>query len=512
MGCKCWPICLCLNPFYNMQGRFRWAVCQLDTLARCPNPRTISHALDHLPQNLEVTYRRMLHSIPKDLRNGAIRLLQFLVHTRQPLTVPQAIDIVATEEEPPNFDVGRRAFSEEEVLRYCPSLISIIPNARSRNDRSRNELHLAHFSVKEYLLGEDQFKISTASISITRTCLTYLTGVNISGRGTTRRNNVIQIDTRWYEDIELRFPMAIYAAKVWTRYAAFSQGSEDIVRAIVRFLEDEIPFQRWIYFHRPEGTRAALDPPSGSRLYYTCLVGLVGPARHFISRGANVNARGGIYGYALQAASQGGFQEIVTLLLAKGADVNAQGGRYGNALRAATEGGHREIAKLLLAKGADINEPGDKNGTALQIALDRGDRELVILFLANGADVNAFCDPYGKHLQVAAQKGHRETVLLLLDDVLNANMQASYYDIAVRAYRSCYKAQETASRSGHQEIVELLQRYRIEIINAIRSSTPRTPSNKILIKLKIWSSKSSHSIHLLPGFRPCHLPLSKVYV
>jgi ankyrin repeat protein len=44
--------------------------------------------------------------------------------------------------------------------------------------------------------------------------------------------------------------------------------------------------------------------------------------------------------------------------LRRGADVNAQGGQYGNALQAASNGGHKEIVKLLLERGADVNAQG----------------------------------------------------------------------------------------------------------------------------------------------------------
>jgi hypothetical protein len=37
--------------------------------------------------------------------------------------------------------------------------------------------------------------------------------------------------------------------------------------------------------------------------------------------------------------------------LEKGADVNAQGGHYGNALQAASDGGHDSVVTLLLEKG-----------------------------------------------------------------------------------------------------------------------------------------------------------------
>jgi hypothetical protein len=42
-------------------------------------------------------------------------------------------------------------------------------------------------------------------------------------------------------------------------------------------------------------------------------------------------------------------------LLNKGADINAHGGKYGNALQAASLRGNVAIVQLLLDKGADIN-------------------------------------------------------------------------------------------------------------------------------------------------------------
>jgi len=41
------------------------------------------------------------------------------------------------------------------------------------------------------------------------------------------------------------------------------------------------------------------------------------------------------------------------MLVDAGADVNAQGGRYGNALQAALEGGHEKVAQVLMNAGAD---------------------------------------------------------------------------------------------------------------------------------------------------------------
>jgi ankyrin repeat protein len=75
--------------------------------------------------------------------------------------------------------------------------------------------------------------------------------------------------------------------------------------------------------------------------------------RQLLEHGADVNAQGGVYGTALQAASARGHAEIVRQLLERGADVNAQGGENGTALQDASDGGHAEIVRQLLEHGVE---------------------------------------------------------------------------------------------------------------------------------------------------------------
>ncbi|KAI8710877.1 NACHT domain-containing protein [Fusarium sp. LHS14.1] len=416
-------------------GMFRWAFCQLDSLARCRHEAAIEEALASLPRNLEDTYRRMIECIPTELKTDAIRLLQFLVHSQRPLKLAEAKEVIATQiqNESRGFDIKRRLFCDTDILDYCPGLVMVVHAADK-------ELHLAHFSVKEYLIRENQFKIATASISITRTCLTYLTDI--------------------HKETKQEFPMARYAAEVWTGYAVLAQASEDIARATVRFLEEEATFQRWARLYQPDmGWERNPGPPRSSRLYYACFVGLVAPVRDLIGKGADVNAQGGVYGNALQAAAYGGHQEIITLLLDKGADINAQGGhfaegakvnaqvgRYGSALHAAAERGHKEITRLLLDKGADINAQGGRYGSALQAAAYKGHQEISILLLAEGAEVNAQGGHFGNALQAAACEGHQEIITLLLAGGADINVQGGAYGSALQA----------AAYGGYQEIVTLL--------------------------------------------------------
>jgi len=86
--------------------------------------------------------------------------------------------------------------------------------------------------------------------------------------------------------------------------------------------------------------------------------------RLLLDKGANINADGGYYGNALQAAAQQGDEKTVQLLLEKDADVNAQGGKYGNALNAATSQCREGIARLLIEWGARELDMEQSSNTA----------------------------------------------------------------------------------------------------------------------------------------------------
>jgi hypothetical protein len=155
------------------------------------------------------------------------------------------------------------------------------------------------------------------------------------------------------------------------------------------------------------------DTEGRTPLYVAAERGAGGSARLLLDKGANVNAQGGHYSNALQAASFKGHKEIVMLLLDKGADVNAQGGFFNNALQAASREGHKEIVMLLLDKGADVNAQGGFFNNALQAALREGYKEIVMLLLDKRADVNAQGGEYSNALQAASAKGYTEIVMLL---------------------------------------------------------------------------------------------------
>ena len=176
---------------------------------------------------------------------------------------------------------------------------------------------------------------------------------------------------------------------------------------------------------------------------YNCKVEAI---QLLLDNGAEVNAQSGKFGNPLQAAASIGNVEAIQLLLDSGAEINAQGGRFYNALQAAARFGNVEAIQLLLDSGAEINAQGGELGNALQAAAYCGKVEAIQLLLDNGAEINAQHGKYGNALQAAACTGEVNAIQLLLDSGAEINAQGGEFGNALQA----------AALSGKVNAIQLL--------------------------------------------------------
>lgn len=177
-------------------------------------------------------------------------------------------------------------------------------------------------------------------------------------------------------------------------------------------------------------------------------------AELLLKQGADVNAQGGYYGNALQAAASKRNEDLVEILLKKGADVNAQGGRYGYALLAAAFMGNKEIIEMLLKEGADVNAQTAYNGCALHAAARWGNKEMIEILLREGADVNAQGGFHGSAVQAAASMGKKESVEVLLNEGADVNARGGNYGSALCGASS--KSNATGTATGVNKLVKKL--------------------------------------------------------
>jgi ankyrin repeat protein len=410
--------------------------------------------LKSLPKTLNGMYDQIISKISEGDQKYAVKVLQFLAWASRPVTLQEVAHIVAMNINSGCIDQGLD--NAEDILDICANLVTLsssgefrIKSLRCSIKFSIGVLSLAHFTVKEYLTSKYIAHSSPYSCSeqlantfIAQTCLAYL----------------LQFDTYNPVSVILKeYPLAHYAAEFWMFHA--KRGDLlDLHQAIMDLLQSKnTPFVVWIQLFNPDKPYQLKEFPSlptSAPLYYASLGGLYETVQLvLLKHEVDINASGGRYGNALQAASAQGHKGIVQLLLKHKADVNAQGGEYGNALQAASCWGHGTTVQLLLEHKADVNLKGGRYGNALQAASVWGYKPIVQLLLDHRADINAQGGRYCNALQAASAWGFKPIVQLLLDHRADVNAQGGRYGNALQA----------ASAWGYKPIVQLLLDHRADV-------------------------------------------------
>ncbi|KIK60763.1 hypothetical protein GYMLUDRAFT_167156 [Collybiopsis luxurians FD-317 M1] len=339
-------------------------------------PKAIQNALTRLPKNLDAIYSEILQKIDDAKHDSVVRIFTWLMYAYKPLNLDQVADMLAIDLEEEKFNPEYRPLELQHGLHsIVDSTFVVIDSARGGN-----VVQFAHISVQEFLMSEcswaeakNLFKFNKAlgHEIITQCCIIYL----------------LHLDS--WESLNLKlYPLASYAAEYWVRHCnELPMIGDKIIQARRILFEEENPqYLNWLRLYKMDEDQYRQYWRPGLQL-----------------KDDMVNAQGGHYGTALQAAAVNGNKEIVECLLQAGANVNAQGGHYGTALQAGAAKGKKEIeiVECLLQAGADVNAQGGHYGTALWAGAALGYKEIVECLLQAGADVNAQGGEYGTALQAA---------------------------------------------------------------------------------------------------------------
>ncbi|CUS10690.1 unnamed protein product, partial [Tuber aestivum] len=418
------------------QGMFRWVDCLLRILEECITPEDVRESLKELPEDLDSVYLRILDSIPKKQKEYIWRVLHWLAFSAEPLTLGQLAEAILIE-----FNVNKYGddpgtlFDMASLMSICPSLISF-EDSRDHETctQERLRLHLAHFSVKEYLISDRAAQGPSAYYHISEHGANLLMGHACLSR-ILRHSEQNAISGPERQEATFLY----HSARYWSLYieALGETVPTPLSDAVLKVLELG---RVWLdiydpddhYHHHGRRGSSTCPPP----IYYSSMLGLVIACKSLLNRTedtVNANAKGGVYGNALQAAVVGGRESIVRFLLDRGASVNAQGGHYGNALQGAAFRGNESVVQLLLESGAEVSARGGYYGNALQAAAYRGNLSVVQLLLERGAEVNARDGLYGNALQAAVVGGRESIVRFLLDRGASVNARGGHYGNALQA-------------------------------------------------------------------------------
>ncbi|KAI6887757.1 Pfs, NACHT and ankyrin domain protein [Hortaea werneckii] len=407
-------------------GMFRWAACQLDTLAHCLTRGKVRRALQDLPKTLYDTYDRMILKIDES-PNGeeALNILRFLTFAQRPLSAEELLEVtgIVLTDGDPIFDKDEVLQDLRDILRICLSLVSIIPAVQDReksNTDTRVEptgeyIRLAHFSVKEYLVSTrpclEKFSLleKDSHDILATSCLVYLH--RFQGE-------------EWKDcNSEAKFPLTGYAAVHWTHHAPVSDFQSKRQRDLcMELLTERLPaYKSWHRFYdlylndgeTDDISREITEFPSP--LFAASGEGLVHVVYAILEdENANIDATWNGMGSALCQASKKGYRRIVELLLAKGANPNVQRDQYYHALVEATRYGDKKIVEMLLDAGADVHAEEIPYGTAFDAASEICDKELMEMLLAKDANLEARGECYGQALIQASITGREDLVEVLL--------------------------------------------------------------------------------------------------
>ncbi len=165
----------------------------------------------------------------------------------------------------------------------------------------------------------------------------------------------------------------------------------------------------------PVAEAATPEPPTTKApdisIHKAAAKGDIEAVRQHLDAGTDVNAKNFIEITALHSATT---KEIALLLISKGADVNTRGGMAGGApLLSAASGGRKEIVELLIAEGADVNAKDYAKYTPLHYAALSGHKEIVELLIAIVSDMNSKTRNDHTPLDLALNFEKQETAALL---------------------------------------------------------------------------------------------------
>jgi ankyrin repeat protein len=429
----------------------------------------VRRTLDELPESLDETYERVLREIKKPSRDHARRLLQCLVVAIRPLGVEELAEVLAVDfgdaEGIPKLKLNWRWEDQEQALLIsCSSLIAIVDTGRSR------VVQFSHFSVKEYLTST---RLATSSGD----CSGY--HVDLKPAHTILAQACMSVllqadDHAEQNEVEMRSPLAKYAAEHWVSHAQFQRVSSLLRKAMEYLFDSDKPyFMAWLQLHdidNDSGTQSssfsyyAVRPKSDATpLYYAALCGFQDLVEHLVIKyPQHVDTRGGHFMTPLIAALARRHFQIAELLSHNVADVDVRGQLGRAPLHSAAYGGDLEMVRVLLIYKADVNARTTGGWAPIQCVSEglnvslmpdicQSLSDVARLLLEHGADVNAqLSDGTGRtSLHVATQYGTVEVVRVLLEHGANVGAEDSLGRTPL----------PITSAKGYDEIMKLLSEH-----------------------------------------------------
>jgi hypothetical protein len=356
--------------------------------------------LSDVPEGLVKMFGMLLSNDNPD-KHETILVLQFVLFTRRPLKPEGLYFAMIAGTNPENLEAWNRLKITADIIRR-----RITTSSRGLTETRKGQgetVQFIHESVNDFLLGNRRLEtldptinldaIGTRHDCLRACCMSYLM---MSEQPLAKEKSRV-------DELSFDYPFLEYAS-------TYVLGHAEVTHCLQQQHEN---FERLGRFHNAFERIPGLGcDKAATPLYKLSFHGCHELVRIVLfEEQADVNAQGGPYGNALQAASADGKEEDVRILLENGADVNAQGGFCGNAhqeesidvdckddwgrtpLLWAGKSGHKAIVQLLLESSKV--EADSKHGisrTPLSYAAERHEAVVRLLQLTPPLDISSLAE------------------------------------------------------------------------------------------------------------------------
>lgn len=335
----------------------------------------------------------------------------------------EALAVDMDSDDQPFYNAGSQCLDMRDILSVCSSLVTTSDGssslAENYNVGPDVQVSLAHASVRDFLMSAPTWSSNCAKFAVAQDMAhAYLAKACIG--------YIIRFDYPLrIGDIDA-FPFVNYAAKFWHLHAKGSTVNLDsdlFANLIYRIFDPQrVYYRNWTHLNHIDAPWRTLDLtkdlPAVPSLYTAASLGLSAVCARLVQEGADVNALGGLFGTALQAAAFYGHLQPVQLLLDAGASLEPRRGIWMSPLAAAVSQDQLEVVALLLKRGANIHSHSalyEHRRNPFYVAAQGGHVECCKLLIEYGAmDQCSRKTTSVSALQAATLAGYKDIVALIL--------------------------------------------------------------------------------------------------
>ncbi|KAG9506380.1 hypothetical protein J7337_003363 [Fusarium musae] len=425
------------------EGQFQWVKLQEGSLRKGRSRKQLEREIDETPSGLDSLYDRewnRINSLGELDKDRALSLLRWTAFAMTPLTVYQITEAVLITEGMEEFpfeempDCVDQDYVDSMILELCGSLIEVRHVSSSENiehpehirDSEEDsiglqEVHLSHFSVKEYLLlktfpgtntllSNEKLRVANLNVhnnTLAKHCLRF---INLPGAFKHIKMN---------NNERLAKHFLLYAVGECFDHCRAAKAIDlDLQQALIALLDSRN--ENWPFLKEFIEIGLVSESPdfqgsSVSPFLLALSSGLTDAVAYLIREGSlDMEDRSCLNATPLFWACGYKHKEIVKLLVDNGADINARCGNGQVPLHISAQDESGAIAEILISRGADVSVVDEDRETPLNTASISGNTEVARQLIDSGADMSHETADGFTPLSMASQEGHIELANLLI--------------------------------------------------------------------------------------------------